>query len=181
MESRIARIGSEFLMGDAFPEGHLINQVIPKGMEPGSELWNRSDIRQASIPGAGAIVSARALARHYAALCGEGVDGLRLVPPERTRIAATLQTEEPDVVMFESPVRKGLGYWLGGPISPMGDYVGVFGHEGSGGSIGFADPENRFALALTKNKLTWSSVDEATDRRVIRAVRESLGILGKNT
>ncbi|MFB5761334.1 serine hydrolase domain-containing protein [Paenibacillus medicaginis] len=175
-EARVARISGKMPSGGGIQEDMLINRVIPYGIGPGNEMWNRSDIRQASIPGAGAIVSARALARHYAALSGEGVDGTRLLTPERTRIAAALQTAEPDVVMFNSPTRKGLGYWLGESLFPMINNDAVFGHTGSGGSIGFVDPVNHLALALTKNKLSWGAGNEAAEIRIIREVYQSLRI-----
>src|SRR6266508_2446450 len=54
---------------------------------PNAELGNRRDILMADIP-AGGKMTARAVARMYAALLGQ-VDGVRLVTPERLRELST--------------------------------------------------------------------------------------------
>ena len=74
------------------------------------------------------------------------------------------------------PIPKGLGYMLGGGLSPMGGRQSAFGHPGMGGAIGFADPEYRFALALCKNRMTPTLRGHSAANRVARAVREALGI-----
>ena len=138
-------------------------------------VWNRADVRRACIPAAGGIMNARAIARHYAALVDDGVDGVRLLPPERVAAAATLQTDARDKV-HGVPVPKALGYFLGGPLSPMGNRRSAFGHGGTGGSTGFADPEHRFAFALTKNRLVVAPPGDGAAIRVARETRAALGI-----
>ena len=51
-------------------------------MTPTAEFGNRAGVLKADIP-AGGKMSARAVARMYAALLGE-VDGIRLISPERS-------------------------------------------------------------------------------------------------
>ena len=51
------------------------------------------------------IATVRAVARHDAALIGDGVDGGRLLPPERVRIATALPTDAQDVVVNVAPRR----------------------------------------------------------------------------
>jgi CubicO group peptidase (beta-lactamase class C family) len=157
------------------PPDALILRAIPPQIGITGTVWNRADVRRASIPAAGGIMNARAIARHYAALVGE-VDGVRLLPPERVAVATTLQTDATDLVIGV-PVRKGLGYFLGGPFSPMSERATAFGHPGAGGSIGFADPEYRLAVGFTKNRLV-TSLDPARSAayRVSERVREVLGI-----
>ncbi|HEX2170919.1 MAG TPA: serine hydrolase domain-containing protein [Dehalococcoidia bacterium] len=175
VEGRVARLENGPAPTVQRPASALMNRAIPPDLGNFPRVFNRPEIRRASIPGAGGIMSARALARHYAALTSE-VEGIRLLSEERVRIASTPQTGEMDLVLDE-PRRKGLGYFLGGPLFPMGDRITVFGHTGAGGSIGFADPEHRFAFALTKNRLVWDSPPgETTADRVARAVRAALGI-----
>ncbi len=58
----------------------------------------------------------------------------------------------------------------------MGGRPTAFGHPGIGGAIGFADPEYRFAFALTKNRLTGATPEEGVATRAARAVRAALGI-----
>lgn len=156
------------------PPDSLLARAMP-GSRGYAVAFNRPEIRRAVQPAGGGIMSARALARHYAALVGEGVGGVRLLPPERVREATALQTEVKDIVLGV-PVRRGLGYMLGGPGSAMGERVSAFGHAGYGGSIGFADPEYRFAFALTKNRLAFTLPDRSAANRVANAVRAALGI-----
>lgn len=140
-----------------------------------SEVYNRPDVRRASLPASGGLMNARAIARHYAVLACGVVDGVHLLSPECIQRALALQTEDVDLVLGVA-VRKGLGYVLGGPLSPMGARITAFGHPGAGGSIGFADPAYRFAFGLTKNRLTTSPASEDTAYLVARAVREALSI-----
>ncbi|MCC7352155.1 MAG: beta-lactamase family protein [Anaerolineae bacterium] len=156
------------------PPDALVWRVIP-GLEHIDEVFNRTAFRHAVMPASSGIMNARALARHYAALaCGE-LDGVRLLTPERIRIATTLQTEEVDLVLGV-PGRKALGYWLGEPLSPMAERLTAFGHTGLGGSVGFADPEYRFVFGLTKNSLVGSLPGEDAAYLIAREVRAALGI-----
>ncbi len=139
------------------------------------EVFNRPEVRRAVIPAGGGITNARALARHYAGLIGDGVGGALLLPPERVRAATALQFEGIDVVLG-TPGRKGLGYFLGRPTSPMGERVTAFGHPGHGGTIGFADPTHGFAFALTKNLLNFPLPGTSTANTVASAARTALGI-----
>lgn len=121
-------------------------------------IFNRPDVRRASIPAAGGIMSARAIARHYAMLAGHGsVDATRILSAERVEIIRALQTDAMDVVLGHRN-RKGLGYMLGGAADRggerfMGPSGGEFGHAGRGGSLGFADPARGLAFGLTKNRM----------------------------
>jgi CubicO group peptidase (beta-lactamase class C family) len=172
---RIAIVGGQRVPWFFFPPFLLIKRVMPTALEPGP-IWNSDILRRAVIPAGNMITSARSLARHYAALCGTGVDGVRLLTPEHVTIATALQTEGPDWVMLGGRIRKALGYWVGGDAdTPFGSRASVFGHPGAGGSIGFADPEYRFSFVLLKNALSYRGADD-TEYTVVRTIREALGI-----
>lgn len=132
-------------------------------------VMNRADVRRASIPGAGGLMSARAVARHYALLAERGtLDGVRILAPGRIDLMRSLQTDAEDVVVGRR-IRKGMGYQLGGKAEEgaeweMGTRGGEFGHTGLGGSVGFADPEQRLAFGLTKTLL----VDEPDKAKLAR-------------
>jgi len=141
---------------------------------------NRPDIRRACIPGGGGIMSARAIARHYAMLAGHGqLDGVRILSPERIDIVRALQTDAEDLVLGRR-VRKGLGYFLGGDPERggairMGRSGGEFGHPGLGGSLGYADPERQLAFGLTKNYLrSTPPEDQSAAYLVAEAIRQHL-------
>ncbi|MBI4220806.1 MAG: beta-lactamase family protein [Chloroflexi bacterium] len=147
-----------------------------------AEVVNRPDIRRASVPGGGGIMNARAIARHYAMLAEGGIlDGVRVLSRSTIDAARTLQTDDVDVVL-ERRARKGLGYFLSGPADAggavaMSSNPGAFGHPGLGGSIGFADPENRFAFGLTKTLLTVvTEPTKTTSFIVAQEIRKALGI-----
>jgi CubicO group peptidase (beta-lactamase class C family) len=157
------------------PPDALLWRALPPSLHPLERTYSRPDVRHAVLPNGGGVMSARGLAHFYSALAGAGPGQQLLLSTERLRLVTTLQTEEVDRVIGV-PVRKALGYWLGGPLSPMGNRVTAFGHPGYGGSIGFADPEHRFAFALVKNRMTANAPGEGTADRVASAVRAALGI-----
>jgi CubicO group peptidase (beta-lactamase class C family) len=131
---------------------------------------------RASIPGGNCVASARAVARHYAALIGD-VDGVRLLPADRVATATAVQTSDVDANLGRA-INKGLGYFLGGtPASAMGPRATAFGHPGAGGSIAFADPERGLAVGFAKTLLT-THADPAQSHtlRIADRVREALGL-----
>jgi CubicO group peptidase (beta-lactamase class C family) len=159
------------------------NELNLRAMPPqvtSAEVVNRPDIRRACIPGGGGIMSARAIARHYAMLAGYGeLEGVRILSPERIDTMRALQTDAEDQVLGRR-VRKGLGYFLGGDpemggVLAMGRSGGEFGHPGLGGSLGYADPARKLALGLTKNYLrTTVEPDHAAAYLVAEAIRQHL-------
>ena len=124
-----------------------------------AELFNTPSIQASAVPAGGAITSARSLAKHYASLIGDGVDGVRLLPLARTTLATTLETDAYDQT-HKAPIRKGLGYLLGDNGIAMGGRSNSFGHSGFGGSYGFADPDYGLSFALTKNRLVATTPPE---------------------
>lgn len=127
------------------------NPAIPLWRGPLEAWMNRPDVRRACNPGSNGIMSARAIARHYAALLPGGVDGVGLLPPTRICEATTLQVPRPaippgTVFLF------GLGYMRGGPGIDIGPEESAFGHGGYGGSQGYANPARGFAVGITKNR-----------------------------
>ena len=151
-------------------------RAIPPSLQPLEVPFNRPELRRAIVPAAGGIMNARAIARHYAALACGTLDGARLLMPEHIRDVSALAVGDGDVVLG-APVRKGLGYFLGGPHMPLQDIPAAFGHPGHGGSLGFADPEHRFAFGFAKNYII-GGPGRANDAayRVLREARAALGI-----
>ena len=133
----------------------------PMELFPSAEFGNRPDVLAADIP-AGGKMSARAIARMYAALLGE-VDGVRLLTPERLREVAAVSSSGTDEV-FGMPTRWGLGYGIG---LPDGSRDTAFGTGGVGGSFAFGDTATGIAFGLTKNRV---SEDFATATRLTQLV-----------
>jgi CubicO group peptidase (beta-lactamase class C family) len=132
---------------------------------------NRADVLAADIP-AGGTVTARAVARMYAALLGE-VDGVRLISPERLlEVSAVAMTGVDQIFGF--PSSWGLGYSIGQFMSNAQETPTVFGVGGVGGSHAYADTATGTTFALTKNRLTPSfDTAERVGGIVTKAVADS--------
>ncbi len=125
----------------------------------------------ATIP-AGGTVTARAVARMYAALLGE-VDGVRLISPQRLRDVSAVAMSGIDQI-FGFPSAWGLGYSVGQLMSNAQDTQSFFGVGGVGGSHAYADRASGIAFALTKNRLAPSfETAERVAGIVTKAVAES--------
>src|SRR5215204_6376411 len=171
---RLARLeeaegGAEMLA--SMPDDSPFFKLGPRAVTPTAEFGNRTDILMADIP-AGGKMSARAVARMYAALLGE-VDGVRLVSPERLReISAVVFSGVDQIMGF--PTTWALGYSIGRPGTGPRETPTVFGIGGVGGSYAYADTATGVAFALTKNRLTsdFDAVEQVAGI-VTRAVAES--------
>jgi len=149
------------------PPPNPAEQGISPCMEPLYQWMNRTDARLACIPASNGIMSARAIARHYAALMPGGIDGVEILTPERVRIATKLNIPGEGFVEGVTP-RKALGYGLGDGGSATG-----FGHGGYGGSTGYGNVPYRLAVGVTRN--LFSSNDLAG--LVAKEIRSALGIV----
>ena len=112
--------------------------------------WNERPFHAAEQPAGTGIGSARALARIYAACIGE-VDGVRLLEPDTVAAASATQAKGPDLVMTYD-THYGTGFGLTSAFRPMAG-EGSFGHYGSGGSVGFANPRLGVAFGYTMNQM----------------------------
>ncbi len=137
--------------------------AIPPAMWPLEEWIKRPDVRRACIPASNGFMNARSIARHYAALLEEGVDGVRLLSPQTVEAAT-----RPEPVASETDVvRWGLGYNLRGGDDCPG---AAFGHAGYGGSVGFADKRRRLAVGGVKSLMTGEAVFAAAVELIHRKI-----------
>ena len=144
-------------------------KAAPMSLMPNASLGNRADILAADIP-AGGKMSARAIARMYAALLGE-VDGVRLISPKTLKEATAVAMSGPDAV-FGMPTTWALGYAIGGLGSPSDPQnATTFGVGGAGGSFACGNTATGIAVAVTKNMLTQ---DFSTSSRLIDLVTAAL-------
>ncbi len=151
---RLARLedapgGAEMLA--SMPDDSPMFRAGPKATWPNAELGNRRDILMADIP-AGGKMTARAVARMYAALLGQ-VDGVRLVTPERLRELSTPAMRGTDQV-FGNEVTWGLGFAIGQLGSDSQATPTAFGMGGVGGTWAYADTATGTAAAVLKNRLS---------------------------
>ena len=199
-------LGIDFFIGTPASEDHRIAEIIsPRrnvlGGDPpedpdspfARELTQRSLIpasarvaghlnsrgwRAAEIPGANGHGNARALARVYGALARGGeIDGVRLMSAERVDIAREIQVDSADEILGMR-TRRSLGFMH--PVEEQGDRRGpqAFGHNGAGGSSGWADPEHRIGFGYVMGQM-WDGGLMTPDPRaqaLAGAVYRSLGV-----
>ena len=166
LQPRVARQGPE----DAAPAppepGSPLDRAIPPGVQPTAAFANRADILRADIPAHGTM-SARAVARMYAALLGH-IDGVRLISPDHLAAMAAPAFRGTDQVVG-IPTTWALGYSparLAGEDRPGS----TFGMVGSNGSAAYADLDSGLAVGVMRNRIVgdWA-VAAAIDRLVTEA------------
>lgn len=161
----------------------LYTASMPPNVDLIPEVFELENVRRAEIAGVGGVFSARSCARFWAMLAQGGeLDGVRILPAD---LVATFNTpradpDEPDPVMFGTPVPLGIaGYWLGtgdGIAAPARD-PHVIHHPGAGNSIGFADPEHKFAFAFTHNRMRAPQTNADNTALILAdAARAQLGL-----
>ncbi len=141
------------LMGDPKSLPHLFYN------NAGGVSANKPGYWQAEIGSASGISNARSLARMYAALsCGGTLDGVRLVSSDALIRMQTVTNATHDDATLRTPLRVAGGF-MTTRQRPSGDTASyhhfgraAFGHTGSGGSFGIADPEARLSIAYVMNQ-----------------------------
>jgi len=166
---RLARLEDAPMTGPMpeMPPDLPMFKAAPMSAFPNAAMGNRTDVLSADIP-AGGKVSARAIARMYAALL-TGVDGVRLIAPERLREATAVSSSGIDQV-FGMPTTWGLGYSIGG-LGPAQDSKTTFGVGGVGGGFACGDTASGIAFAVTKNRI---SQDFNTATELSQIVKKAL-------
>ncbi|HVN63946.1 MAG TPA: serine hydrolase domain-containing protein [Candidatus Binataceae bacterium] len=148
--------GTLNLFADAIkdPEGIMARTFLnpPLLLNPG--LVNTRRWRAAELGAANAHTTARALARIYGALARGGeVEGYRIVRPESIEKFYTEQSYGSDLVLLQLTTRFSMGFLLSRPGVSFGPNRKAFGHDGAGGSMGFADPQAKVGFAYTMNQM----------------------------
>ena len=127
-------------------------------------LVNTREWRGAQIPATNGHGTARGVARMYGAL----LEPDRLLSAELLAEATTSQSEGYCPTLGED-VTFGLGFKPTTPRRPFGPNPRSFGHFGTGGALGFADPDSGIAFGYVMNHVIprWQST---RNRALIDAV-----------
>ena len=123
----------------------------------GQGIINTREWRAAEVPSTNGHGNARAVARLYAALAGDGnLDGVHILSPATVEMAIAEQVYGEDLIL-QRPTRFGLGFQLTMPERRLGPGRRSFGHFGAGGSLGFGDPDAHvaFAYAMNQGRAGW--------------------------
>lgn len=180
VEPRIAKLNDVAVY--VAPDGNMMRAAQPLIVDLMPDPFERPYVRRACIPAVGGIFNARSEARFWAMLANGGAfNGVRLLSEERVASFAAPRPhfEDADPVFFGMKVPIGwAGFWLGGaeapPVSAPRNMRALC-HPGMGGSIGWADPDLKLAVAFCHNRM-FDTIDIAQDSRTLigDAIRASL-------
>jgi CubicO group peptidase (beta-lactamase class C family) len=121
---------------------------------------NSPSLRSASLPSLGAIGSADSLAKFYAMLSLKGEwEGRRYFSTGASGWMTTRLAQG-----IDKTLRTETAFSAGFMLDPLdasgkkkryifGPSISAFGHPGAGGSLAFADPENRLGFAYVMNQM----------------------------
>jgi CubicO group peptidase (beta-lactamase class C family) len=151
-------------------EEHMVAQsyVNPPGYSS-LGVVNTPEWRAAQVPSTNLHATARGVARVYASLAAGGsLDGVTVLDAAVLAEATRTQSEGWCPVL-ERDVSFGLGFQPTRPDRAFGPGARSFGHYGSGGALGFADPVARVAFGYVMNavKPRWQN---PRNRRLVEAV-----------
>jgi CubicO group peptidase (beta-lactamase class C family) len=105
------------------------------------------------VPAANVVTTADELSAFYQCMLNEGeLGGVRVFEPRTVRRATAEQSYYELDLTLGLPVRYGLGFMLGGPVSPYGwDNPRAFGHLGLSNIVGWADPQRQLAVGIVNS------------------------------
>jgi CubicO group peptidase (beta-lactamase class C family) len=168
---------------------------LPSDLEPrlaklhatdGTDEWGRNLLRDMHdfplhrlvIPGASGVSTARDMARFYAAIAAGGaLDGIRILSPGTVARMLAIEVDGDTDPTFDLPVRRGLGFELGGLADPRRHWPGAtsttrtFWHGGFGSSICWGDPDLGLAMAFLTNGVRRDEAAAIARRDLSDAVR----------
>lgn len=166
-EPRVSRteLGSGWETDSGTETDALTHAVFanPPFFDPTAFPWNRRDFHAAEIPGAGAIATARSIARLYGCLAGGGeLDGVRLVSEETLEVVRRELSHRHDPLL-DIPMAFGVGFQLQTATNPYGPPATAFGHGGAGGSNHGAWPDQRVGYSYAMNQMRGGDDTRALD------------------
>jgi CubicO group peptidase (beta-lactamase class C family) len=129
------------------PLGRAFRSAPPFGY-----FQNCREIREREVPSFGGHGNARAVARIYAALAGDGIiDGVRILSAAAVQRASQLVWDDA-CIMTRRRIRMGYGFMHNEPnTAPMGANMAAFGHTGTGGAFAWCDRDRNLAFAYCTN------------------------------
>ena len=140
----------------------LQNPSVRPWQDARTAPWRRAEVAAANGHGNG-----RAIARIYGALA----DGERVLKRETIEAMTVEEWGMTDDLVLGRPMRRGRGINLN-TEGQYGPNPGAFGHNGAGGSIGFADPERRLGVGYAMNQMQPGVEADTRGSRLVRAVLE---------
>jgi len=146
-------------------------QSIPEDEDYNSELWRSREIP--SVNGQGTARAVTKIYNHLSAGIKAGAQSL-VSPSVLARFAEEQRTIDPAAP--PGRLRMGVGFMLNTPPHrAIGPNLDAFGHSGTGGSQGFADPVAELSFCYATNKLQDGLETGIRATSLIDAACQSLG------
>ena len=167
----------------------LVQRVTKLHATDGTDEWGLDGLRQLSqialyqmvVPGASGVSTAPDMARFYAAIAAGGaLDGERILQPETVERMLTIEVDGETDATFAAPVRRGLGFELGGLADPRRHWPGststtrTFWHGGFGSSVSWGDANSGLAMAFLTNGVRRDAAGAIARRDLSDVVRAAL-------
>jgi CubicO group peptidase (beta-lactamase class C family) len=135
------------------PISGLLRNALGTDLAHVVELSNDPRFVTGILPSGNAMSTANELSAFFQCLLDEGeLGGVRVFDPRTVHRATSEQSIWELDLTLGVPLRYGLGFMLGGPVSVFGwDTPSAFGHLGLSNIIGWADPRRRLAVGLVNS------------------------------
>jgi CubicO group peptidase (beta-lactamase class C family) len=147
----------------------------------GSELSEQSEhvyARNLEVPSGGGVGTARAIARAYGVFAtGGGELGLREETLRQLMAPAAAPVHGFRDACLKVELQLSLGFAKPGPKNAFA-HPSSFGHPGTGGSFGFADPHSKVGYAYVPN-LMGSKLEDPREAALRRAMYRSIRETGR--
>jgi CubicO group peptidase (beta-lactamase class C family) len=142
--------------------------------------WNDRSCLEVEVPAGNGVGTARAIARLYSAFAEGGAE-LGVGPGTLARITAEPSARRAKDVVMGVPAWYSLGFLRPGPDAVFGSGPRAFGTPGTGGSFGFADPDERLGYAYVMNKTGFHMFDDPREKALRDAVHGAIAALGRGS
>jgi CubicO group peptidase (beta-lactamase class C family) len=164
-DERMQAVGAKILDPESLTHTVFTNPPVLAGVD----AFNSPEMHAAEWPAANGITTARSMSKLYGELACE-----RVLAPATLDAAETPQVDGPDQVLVLN-TRFGLGFALPSEVVSYAPTDRGFGHDGAGGSVGFADRRARVGFGYVMNQMGISLGTDERVRNLTRALYSSLG------
>jgi CubicO group peptidase (beta-lactamase class C family) len=166
----------------------LEHRVVKLHATDGTDEWGGTVLRamqdaplhRMMVPGASGVSTARDMARFYAAIgAGGAIEGARILRSETVDQMLAMEVDDEIDRTFDVPVRRSLGFELGGITDPRRHWPGAastgrtFWHGGFGSSVSWGDTDLAVAMAFLTNGVRRDEAGATARRDLSDAVRDA--------
>lgn len=146
----------------------------PKALLKASDI-NRRDILRIELPSVNGTGTARAIAKAYGVVATGGAE-LRMSAGTIREIEAVPQPPSGGAhdKVLKTETAYGFGFMKPFPMLPFGSSARAFGHTGTGGSFGYADPDRALGYAYVMNRADFAVPTSSREMALRAAVEGAL-------